>query len=443
MQVLQVDVIKLRNNPKAKKKADSNESGAETASSDYSIFIRITASIDEQDLIGLGEARPSAASTETVSQAFKNAARIAKHIAGREFELGIEQEGGPEMQVHATVQRIMSSIFGVSGDIASNPRPSPSVCYAVECALLDIIAKHQGITVQKLVTGHEGNSIPRNVFNEDLSDTGNLMKGISTGKVLKGWYRQGRRIKPVKASSLVNSILFALGGKQHEVEGLMLNGGQSWEINGWKNFCDELATLGLAEMQGVQVAVEDPFPELAESFYQQAFEYARDKNIRIMLAKPVWGPESIRKLASYIPHVDLKITPQKAGGFHAVLETERTALDLGFKGSVFLGNAPTTTNFNSITLVALANALKRCRYFSATFKKEGKVHLVHPRPDRVRNQIIVPAGDGWGTNICRSALRKRLDSVYSFHAGGRYSERIAKVNLLEGAVDDRLPGRQA
>ena len=53
--------------------------------------------------------------------------------------------------------------------------------------------------------------------------------------------------------------------------------------------------------------------------------------VSIMLSKPVWGRESINRLAVYLPHVELKIVPQKAGGYHEVLEAEKEAERLGFK----------------------------------------------------------------------------------------------------------------
>ena len=49
------------------------------------------------------------------------------------------------------------------------------------------------------------------------------------------------------------------------------------------------------------------------------------------------------------------------------------------------------------------------RYFSTSFKKEGKTRLVYPYVTLENNQLQIPEGPGFATNLCRSGVRKRCN----------------------------------
>lgn len=440
--ITQVDIFTLKNKPVTKADKEQGDSLSGRESEAYSIFFRVTAEVDGKEYVGLGEARPSSISAETLSRATRYAKKLARGLTGKALPVPAGEQK-PTRQVREVVQQVVSEIFGYTEEGISQQRPSPSVCFAAECALLDIFAKQQGVSVGQQVAGASEDGMVRNVFNDRLKNTEKLLSDIAGGKVVEGWLRRGRRIDADKASALVNSLLFALGGKQHAVQGIILNAGQRWQLDDWKRFCDDISLTGLVEKLGVEVVVEDPFAEISDTFYREAFAYAKGKRIRIMLAKPIWGVESIRTLAPYMPYVDLKVTPQKAGGFHEVLETEREAKALGFNGGIFLGNLPNTTNFNTLVMLALARSLETCRYFPATFQKERKVRLVHPRAEREGQQLVAPEGAGWATNVCRSALRRRMMFHRAYGAEGRIPDRDARKALLRSAFDDRFLGREA
>ena len=116
-------------------KKDQQESQSE-----YSIFIRITGDYDGVPLVGLGEARPSSASDETLKSTLRYSRKMARRLIGKQLDLTSQT---PTEHVNDVVQEVISDIFGMSGNVASQQRPSPSVCFATECALLDLIAKKQ------------------------------------------------------------------------------------------------------------------------------------------------------------------------------------------------------------------------------------------------------------------------------------------------------------
>ncbi|MBB3230163.1 hypothetical protein [Halomonas stenophila] len=440
--ITQVDIFTLKNKPVSRADREQGEQLNGRESEEYSIFFKVVAEVEGKEYIGLGEARPSSISSETLSRATRYGKKLARGLAGKSLPI-LAGEQGYAHQVHGVVQQVVSEIFGYTEEGNTQQRPSPSVCFAAECALLDIIAKHHGVSVAQLVSGNSERAVVRNVFNDRLKNTEKLLADIADGKAVEGWLRRGRRIGADKASALVNSLLFALKDKQHSLEGIILNAGQRWQLEEWKRFCDEISLSGLTEKMGVEVVVEDPFAEISDAFYREAFAYAKGKRIRIMLAKPVWGVASVRTLAPYMANVDLKITPQKAGGFHEVLETERVAKELGFDGGVFLGNLQNTSNFTTLTILALAKSLSNCRYFPATFKREKKVRLVHPRAERNGTQLVAPEGSGWATNVCRSALKRRLMFHRAYGVEGRRPEREARKSLLRSVFDDRFLSRES
>lgn len=440
MKICNTEVVLLKNKPlsRSEREASAQDTPAREPS-DYSIFIRITGEHDGASLIGLGEARPTSASGESLNSALRYARKMARRLIGKQLDLTSQT---PTEQVNDVVQNVISDIFGISGNGASQQRPSPSVCFATECALLDLIAKKQGVSVAQLTCSDEPVTVERNVYNEPLKNPERLLRSIAKGKQVSGWLRRGKRITGKDASALVNSLLFALSGHTHDLNGIILNAGQRWSTDEWSDFCDEVALTGLAAKQNINVIVEDPFHEDADAFYQQAFAKMEGTPVSIMLSKPVWGRESINRLAAYLPHVELKITPQKAGGYHEVLEAEKEAEQHGFSKGIFLAGINGTTNHNTIAMVSLASAMRFNRYFSTSFKKEGKTRLVYPCVTLENNKLQIPEGPGFATNLCRSGARKRLQALHAFNVDGRTNKREMRKALLESVYDDRFIDRE-
>lgn len=440
MKICNAEVVLLKNIPLTRsEREDSGQEGPARKSSEYSIFIRITGDYDGVPLVGLGEARPTSASNETLKSTLRYSRKMARRLVGKQLDLTSQ---APAEHVHDVVHEVVSDIFGMGGNVARQRRPSPSVCFAAECALLDLIAKNRGINVAQLTSSEAPVSVERNVFNEPLKKPEGLQSSIAKGKQVSGWLRRGKRISGKDASALVNSLLSSLSERTHDLKGIILNAGQRWSSEEWSDFCDGVTLTGLAAKQNVAIIVEDPFHEDADAFYQQAFSKMEGTPLRIMLSKPVWGSESISRLAVYLPHVELKIVPQKAGGYHQVLEAEKEAERLGFKGGIYLAGVAGTTNFNSIAMVSLASAMRFNRYFSTSFKKEGKTRLVHPYVTLENNQLQVPEGPGFATNLCRSGVRKRSIELYAFSAEGRTNKREVRKALLDSTYDDRFIDRE-
>lgn len=438
MKLTQAEVIVLKNRPMSREERETKESKLRGKAEEHSIFVRLTAEQDGKPLVGLGEARPSRASEESLASAARYARRLSRGLVGQTLETS---DGSPVECASGLVQQVVSELFGLGSLSIAQQRPSPSVCFAMECALLDLQAKQQGVSIGELC-GVEQQGVQRNVFNEPLKNTDKLLKGIGQGDTVHGWLRRGKRIGAKQAATLVNSLLFALGGKAPNLQGIMLNAGQRWTPEDWANFCDEVTLTGLAAKQGVTILVEDPFREEADAFYQQAFAKAEGTPVRIMLGKPVWGVESIKTLAPYMPHVDLKITPQKAGGFHEVLAAEREAEAQGFEGGIYLAGVNGTTNLNTLAMASLAGSMRHCRYFSTSFKQESKTRLVHPRATLENDTLLAPEGPGFAVNLCRSGLRRRLVALNAYGLEGSVNRREARLELLESTYDDRFLQRE-
>lgn len=439
MKLTQASVVVLKNKPMTKKEREKQNHKVRGKPKEHSVFIRVTAEDGGKELVGMGEARPTDISEETLSGSARFARKLARRLVGEQLQ---QEADVPSSHVHDVVDNAVGDTFGIGESGITEQRPCPSVCFAAESALLDLIAKHRGVSIADLFPGSNGNSVERNVFSDPLRDTEKLRRSIAAGKPVKGWLRLGKRVSGTKAATLINSVLFALEETSPDMQGIIVNAGQRWSADEWSRFCETVGLTGLAARKNVSIIVEDPFPEQSDAFYQQAFAEAQGTPIRIMLAKPIWGPESIRTLAPYMPHVDIKITPQKAGGYQDVLDAEKEAEEHGFKGGVFLAGINNTTNLNTLAMVALANAMNQCRYFSTSFKKENKVRLVHPQASLKNDVLTLPKGSGIATNLCRSGLRRRLVALNAYGTEGVINARQARRALLASAYDDRFLHRE-
>lgn len=439
MKITKSNVIILKNKPMSAKERESKDEVFAGKPEEYSIFVELTGEENGEEFVGLGEARPTGASNETLSGAARYTRKMARRLVGKDVQTDAENPIG---HAHDIVDDIVRDIFGIGKSSFTAQRPSPSVCFAVECALLDLMARHRDVPVAELSARPNGSGVRRNVFNDPLRNVERLQKKISKGDQVQGWLRLGTRIRGPQAATLVNSLLFALGGNSPDLEGIILNAGQRWSPDAWDSFCDKISLIDLTDKQNVSVIVEDPFPEEANAFYKRAFEKMEGLPIRIMLSKPIWGPESIKTLALYMPHVDLKIVPQKAGGYQDVLEAERAAEEEGFKGGIYLSGISGTTNLNALAMVSLAGAMNHCRYFSTTFKKEDKVRLVYPHVVLEDGELRLPEGPGFATNLCRSGLRRRLVAINGYDPEGSVGARQTRRALLESVYDDRLLHRE-
>jgi hypothetical protein len=133
-----------------------------------------------------------------------------------------------------------------------------------------------------------------------------------------------------------------------------------------------------------------------------------------MIGNDLGSADALEPLKRLIPQVDLKITPQKCGSVHAVLNLLERARDMGFAGRVYLGNAGANTELNSLMLVTLALLIDEDVQFSADHKREdgSNIRQVWPQvtvDDDMPMALSLPEGPGWGeARLCKSGLEKRL-----------------------------------
>jgi L-alanine-DL-glutamate epimerase-like enolase superfamily enzyme len=441
--IKKAQVIVLRNRPAGSEGLPEDIRGVSSQETrDYSIFIRLLGAVGKQEFVGLGEARPSRLSGEKLSRAVRYAKALAESLAGEALTLDAQQGDALLLQLNERLNALNASLFSGEVDEAIRQRRlARSVRLAVECALLDLVAKQAQQPVAALL-GSRAKDISRNVFNDALKDVARLHRDIEQGALPRGWLRHGRSIGAMRAATLVNSLLRALEAKPHDLQGIILNAGQTWSVEAWQGFCDRIEQVGLAVGTGVDILVEDPFAADMAEDYRQAFARSADLPVRIMIAEPVWDADSLEEVKAYLPEVDLKISPQRAGGFLAALDVERRAKRLGFDGGVFVAGPPSTTNLNTLMTMALAGSLENTRYFPSTFKQEGKIRLVHPRAELVEDRLRVPEGPGWATNLCRSAVRKRLVTLHGYDSFGKLPRREVREELMQAVYDDRFLTRE-
>jgi L-alanine-DL-glutamate epimerase-like enolase superfamily enzyme len=446
MKFKQVDVISLKNRPFSRKEREDERPWNEQRPEAYSLVFRVVAVVDGQQFIGLGECRPSRISNEILRRSHRHARRIARYLPilteALDWTLGDSDslEDAPR-QVHELVQRAVSELFGFADTDERRQRPTPSIFFGLEMALLDVIAKSRGMSVAEMTTGSSSAVVKRNVFSDRLKNPEALIKDIRKGKALSGWLRLSRRIDTDRAVVLLNFLRQALAEQSTSIDGVILSAGQRWSAEDWDSFCEAVKPMELEEAGVGKVIIEDPFPEESDAFYLTAFERCRDLPVRIMLSRPVWGCASLEPLSAYLPYVDLRVTPQKVGGFHETLRLEQEAIEAGFQGSIYLGNVPSSTNLNTLALMTLASAMPSCDMFSAGARDDGRVRLVYPTPAERSDELHFPEGAGWCVNLCRSGVRKRMAALNAYDNDGRVSEWAARKSLMKSVLDDRFVSR--
>lgn len=446
MKFKQVDVISLKNRPFSRKEREDKRPWNEQRPDAYSLIFRVVAVVNGQQFIGLGECRPSRLSDEIMRRSHRHARRIARYLPLLTEALDWKPDDSDSIedaprQVHELVQRAVSELFGFADADERRQRPSPSVFLGLEMALLDVIAKSRSVSLVELTTGSSDGVVKRNVFSDRLKNPETLIKDIRMGNQVSGWLRLSRRIDTDRAIVLLNFLRQALMEQSSGIDGVILSAGQRWSAEDWDSFCDAVRLMELNEAGVGKVIIEDPFPEESDAFYLAAFERCKDLPVRVMLSRPVWGCASLEPLTAYLPHVDLRVTPQKVGGFHETLQLEREAVEAGFQGTIYLGNVPSNTNLNTLALMTLARAMPSCNMFSAGARDDDRVRLVYPAPVERSGELHFPEGAGWGVNLCRSGVRKRMAALNAYDNDGRVSEWAARKSLLKSVLDDRFVSR--
>ena len=67
---------------------------------------------------------------------------------------------------------------------------------------------------------------------------------------------------------------------------------------------------------------------------------------------------------------------------------------------------------------------------------------MYPYVTLENNQLQIPEGPGFATNLCRSGTRKRLMELHAFNVDGRTNKREMRKALLESVYDDRFIDRE-
>jgi len=436
-----IDVVQVRNMPvprAGKKKLPMPDHGLST-------LIQIHAVLDDdRRLTGIGEIRAMPFLTgEAPLRAYNFASRLGAKLIGA--ELGDKVDGWDAARAtHDLVTQAIRTCVGIADDSPLPDTLFPAVRFAYDCALLDLCARARDQSVVELLAG-EIRPVRRNVYSRNFDNPGLLVNSLLKGNRPVGWLRGGYSKGGTSLATIVRAVAAAAAGGRL-VEGIWLDINGRWAIDDLRALLDELSMFPMAGGKSIGIILEQPFMSYATGYYRQAIALLKNTtrrnlpSVRLMLDDGLVSAASLAAVAEFMPYVDLKITPQKCGSFHAIREMLEAARGHGFVGKVYLGNAGTTTEMNTLVLTALAQLLPEVGYFSAGLKTDGDIRQIHPQvhaQDPLEQELISPDGPGWATRLCQSTLKKRLVRFEPLRGKAISPDtHSARILLIMNAFDD-------
>ncbi len=450
MKIEAIDVLQLRNMPIPFKGKGRQREKLPVPDHGFSTVLQMTTNdADKACHIGLGEIRAIPYLTgETPNGAYLFARRLGRALIGAELPEGLDGWAA----ARATADLVTDATRSVMGIAEGDPLPTanshPAVRFAFDAALLDNIARGQNKSVTALLGG-ETTPVRRNTFTRNFNKPSVLLNNLLKGNMPHGWLRGGFANNGTNLAAAMGAISAATNSNEKELAGVWFDLKGRWRLSDIELMLEGLS--GTTPMRGssLSVILEQPFPTHATAWYRDLFTMLNDDDnpmgdrLRVMMEVDC---DNLASLEKALPHVDLKITPQKCGSIadlHATLETARAK---GFTGSVYLGNAGMNTELNSIMLVTLAQVLAQDLdgeiLLSANHKPESdsNIHQVYPQVTRDSEDpcmLTPPEGAGWGTVLCQSVLKKRLrKSDFLRNAGIAPDQDSLKTLLLMRAFDD-------
>ncbi|MEY8841141.1 hypothetical protein AB9K41_19105, partial [Cribrihabitans sp. XS_ASV171] len=312
--------------------------------------------------------------------------------------------------------RAAKEILGIAEENELSDAMHPAVRFGFDCALLDCLARGSGLSVGALLeAGAE--PVRRNVFSRSFSKPSLLLNKLLRGNMPAGWLRGSYGKDGATLASVVGAIAAATSGRGEDLEGVWFDLNSRWKPQDAMLMLEGLDGTPVLRASGIKILLEQPFHSYATEWYKQLFTQLQDigatERVHVMIEDDLTSAAALEPMASLMPHVDLKITPQKCGSLHGMTKMLERARELGFAGRVYLGNAGMNTELNSLMLVTVAQVLGGDLLFSADFKREddSKIRQAWPQvePDEIeRNLLRMPEGEGWATQLCQSGLQKRL-----------------------------------
>ncbi|WP_282027056.1 hypothetical protein [Limimaricola cinnabarinus] len=442
MQIKTVDLIQIRNMPvprDGKTKLPMPDHG-------YSTIVRICATRDGVRHVGLGEIRALNSLTgETPDKAYEIAQQLGRALVG----LRLEEDDNPARATHALMDGVLRSEFGIAPETLLPERFYPAVRLGFDAALLDALARSRDESVASLLgAGQTTGPVQRNVHSRKFSKPSKILNSMMHGDHPTGWLR-GRVDRSVKKSvSVLKAIALASGGDSDILEGVcyVINGG--WTPKHVDVLTTQMSESAPLRQSSLKVLLEQPFPAYATGWYQDLLNRiaALDDpflgRVRVMIEDGVRTAAGIERSAALMPHVDIKIVPQTHGSLFAIREALDRARALGFDGRIYLGNAGMNTELNSLLLASLALTMTQPPLFSADRKSEEPrpIRQFHPQlttDPADRHRLFLPKGAGWGSELCRSSLEKRLRNCIRFSCNGIETKTTRlKAQLIAEAFDD-------
>ena len=444
MKIDAIDIIQTRNMAvprKGKKRLPLPEQGVST-------LIQVTAITDGgKRVTGLGEIRAMTFLTgETPANGYGFARRLGRALMGAELPEGLTGWDNAAA-THALVTETTKSVKGIATENALDDRMHPAVRFGFDSALLEALANAAAVSVAGLLGGTPA-PVRRNVFARSFAKPSRLLNALLTNNKPNGWLRGSYAKDGPALASVVGAISAATNGREDDMKGIWFDIKGRWRPEDLQMMLEGLAGTSAVRNSSLELMLEQPFPGHATAWYAKALELIGDVDgdlggrITMMLEDGLTSAEALEPMAALMPHVDLKITPQKCGSFHALNAMLARADALGFKGRVYLGNAGMNTELNSLVLASLVQVLDRDILFSADHKREddSKIRQVHPQlsPDEEDTRLLhLPEGSGWGTRLCKSGLEKRMrKSDFLRSASVSPDVDSLKTLLLMRAFDD-------
>jgi L-alanine-DL-glutamate epimerase-like enolase superfamily enzyme len=415
----------------------------------YSTVIQVHAEHGGQSYSGLGEIRALPSITgESPKSAYKLACRLATRIRGNNIDYGTGHE--PLFALADMLELELKSLFGIDPKAPLPQGFGQSVLYGFECALLDLLARISGKSVAELY-GCTSKPVIQDVRARSVRSLNRFLNSLIRYKGPQGWLRSRLAGDAANAGVVMSAVAATLKGREHSIKGIWLDINGGWDKDSVGDLIRILRSNPIIGEAGVDLIIEDPFPGYATAHYRHALDAVIETQnhgggrVRLMVGDAVWGRDSLRSIEKLLPFVDLKITPQKAGGFAEVLRMENLAREMGFSGEIYLGNTMKNTPLNTAALVALAQILESPVHLSAGIAPSEKVRMfaggVRNYEEGGNQYLALDGKEGWAARICRSGLKHRVKASKFIRtsevtlAGKEALLELLYLNAVDGSTE--------
>lgn len=430
---------------------DANRKRLPLPDEGQSVMVRLTATAsDGRVLAGLGEIRALTGLTgESPKAALNSAKALAEALIGAELDESLDGRAATAATA-ALVTGVERDRRGIAQDRALPHGLSPAVRYGLDLALLDLLARAQDRSLLDLLGG-TAEPVTRNIFPIALRNPGEVVNRLPREGRPQGWLRGRLNRRGTALTAILSAVAAGTMSGGDALRGVWVDLGGRWTDEDFETFLASVSDNAMLKMRGLETVLEQPFPDHASAWYRAAFEAVSGQDgpkVHIMLKDAAVAPETLEPVADYLPHVDLKITPQRCGSVEGVFRLLEAARGHGFRGGVYLANAGRSTAFNSIVLATLARLVPESAFFSAIPVVSGSIRQVMPQLAAVEGAeaptFTLPDGAGWGAELCRSVLTRRLLRACFLREGAEEVDHDALLEALrEAAHDDSdAPGEE-